>query len=173
MLSTAKLDSLFSVIVDRKYLIPSLGPNASCFAPSRSNEIAANHISTLAPYRVIRFASCAPFTCTRTLEIFSHKFPMSHNFSFITKLLTGVVAGVARLFLGWQLPPHATPVDPALLDRYLLLIKVNAENPHSHRWREWALLQPFWRGGGTWSTQTATSVQVTFSAKRCLLSHFS
>ena len=47
MLSTAKLESLFSVIVDRKYLIPSvyLGPNA----PSRSNEIAANHISSLAP----------------------------------------------------------------------------------------------------------------------------
>ena len=50
MLSAAKLDSLFSVIVDRKYLIPSvcLDPNDSRFAPSRSNEIAANHISMLA-----------------------------------------------------------------------------------------------------------------------------
>ena len=35
MLSTAKLDGLFSVIVDRKYLIPSvyLSPNASRFLP--------------------------------------------------------------------------------------------------------------------------------------------
>ena len=30
-------------------------------------------------------------------------------------LPTGVAAGVARLFLGWQLPPHATPVDPPLV----------------------------------------------------------
>ena len=49
MLSTAKLDSLFSVIVDRTSFLQYLGPNVSRFAPSRSNEIAANHISTLAP----------------------------------------------------------------------------------------------------------------------------
>ena len=33
---------------------------------------------------------------------------------FFFALSTGVAAGVARLFLGWQLPPHATPVDPPM-----------------------------------------------------------
>ena len=48
---------------------------------------------------VTRRASCAAFTCTRTLETFSHKCQMSHNFSFKTKLPTGVAAGVARPIL--------------------------------------------------------------------------
>ena len=38
-------------------------------------------------------------------------------------LPTGVAAGVARLFLGWQLPPYATPVDPPL-GGYLMTVSV-------------------------------------------------
>ena len=47
MLSTDKLDSLFSNTSSLQYLGPNR-PNASRFAPSSSNEIAANHIYTLA-----------------------------------------------------------------------------------------------------------------------------
>ena len=59
-------------------------------------------------------SSHAAFACSRILEIRSRKCQMSHNFSLFSKLPTGVAAGVARLLLGWQLPPHATPVDPPL-----------------------------------------------------------
>ena len=61
---------------------------------------------------VTRRASCAAFTCTRTLETFSHKCPMSHNFSFKTKLPTGVAAGVARPILRVAV---ATPVGETRL----------------------------------------------------------
>ena len=38
--------------------------------------------------------------------------------------------GVARLFLGWQLPPHATPVDPPLILLTVVFI------PASANWEE-------------------------------------
>jgi hypothetical protein len=62
------------------------------------------------------------FTCSLTFETrFCKCLVKAKKKSFA--LPTGVAAGVARLFLGWQLPPHATPVDPPLSDTHRLLAK--------------------------------------------------
>ena len=144
MLSTAKLDSLFSVIVDRKYLIPSvyLGPNASrfCAVPFKWNR-RQSYFQARARVGggVTRLASCAAFTCTRTLGIFSHKCPMSHNFSFKTKLPTGV----ARLFfrVAVATPCHPGRSAPAYWIVFVLFLSKN-RGMIAHIWDFKGLL--FW-----------------------------
>jgi len=84
----------------RPHLIPSvLGSEcfSFCAVPFKWNlRQSYFHTRARAGGGVTRRASCAAFTCTRTLETFSHKCQMSYNFSFKTKLPTGVAAGVAR-----------------------------------------------------------------------------
>jgi len=125
MLSSAKLDSLFSVIVDRKYLIPFVCLDPKCFSfcavpPFKWNRCQSYfHARARAGGGVTRLASCAAFTCTRTLEIFCHKCPMSHNIYFKTKLPTGVATRVARHFSEVAAATPCQPVEPPLSPRHL------------------------------------------------------